>query len=183
MHGSSDFQFSSEPFLNYNQNQTPRKNQELIRPKLLRDLQRYFVVSDQFCKGKQVASFQSHRGYRFQKRFQHTTFFYQMLKTRSLAHKIEEEQIHFRKDTSTQRALLEFCKKSQGKSFQQCICAFGRFKSPFATITSLFQLGLRHNTSFLLVHRKDVIYISHDSSTCRWDQADEVCCILVDHSH
>ena len=48
------------------------------------------------------------------------------------------------------------------------ICKFGRFKNPFAAITSLSELSFRIRTFILLVQSKKVISMNYGNSTSSW---------------
>ena len=70
------------------------------------------------------------------------------------------------------RTLLAIRQKSQEPSFWEVmdscfisICKFGKFKNPFATITSQSELYLRIRRFFSLVQTKKVISMNYGSST------------------
>ena len=70
------------------------------------------------------------------------------------------------------RTLLAVCQKSQGPSFWEVIdscfisiCKFGRFKNPFAMITSLSELYFRFKRFILFAQMKKVISMNYGSNT------------------
>ena len=65
------------------------------------------------------------------------------------------------------RTLLAIRQKSREPSFWEVssICKFGRFKNPFATITSLSELYFRFRRFILLVQTKKVTSMNYGNST------------------